>query len=285
MSTISIIILNYNDFETTNLMINKIKDYKVINHIIVVDNCSTDNSFKELSKIKDIDVIKTNSNHGYAAGNNFGIKYDESKYKSDYLIISNPDISVEEIDIENLKKDLDEHASVAVVAPRVHEFDNVSRGWKLPTYGAELATISNTKQRFFKRVSLYEDSYYSNALTSVDAVSGSFFIIRSSVLKAIDYFDEGTFLYYEENILGFKLKEKEYLTYIDNNVDVIHNLSVSVDKSIRRINKYKILVHSLMYYESKYNKVNIFGKLLLYIVYGISLLLAYIIGIFRKLGK
>ena len=53
MSTISIIILNYNDFETTNLMINKIKDYKVINHIIVVDNCSTDNSFKELSKIKD----------------------------------------------------------------------------------------------------------------------------------------------------------------------------------------------------------------------------------------
>ena len=42
MSKIGMVILNYNDYETTFDMINQIKDYKILNHIIIVDNHSTD---------------------------------------------------------------------------------------------------------------------------------------------------------------------------------------------------------------------------------------------------
>ena len=38
--------------------------------------------------------------------------------------------------------------------------------------------------------------------------------------KKIDYFDENTFLYYEENIIGKKLKDKNLNTYVDNRVQV-----------------------------------------------------------------
>jgi GT2 family glycosyltransferase len=107
-------------------------------------------------------------------------------------------------------------------------------------------------------------------------------MIRSAVLKEINYFDEGTFLYYEENILGHILKDKGYESYILNDTHVTHNLSVSVDKSIKKIKKFKILVKSLMYYEKKYNKRNIFSMSLLYILYFLSLIGAYIINIFKR---
>ena len=37
-----IVILNYNDYETTKEMINNIKNYKSLDHIIIVDNNSGD---------------------------------------------------------------------------------------------------------------------------------------------------------------------------------------------------------------------------------------------------
>lgn len=40
------IILNYNDFRTTMNLINEIHDYKCIDHIIVVDNLPSDNSYE-----------------------------------------------------------------------------------------------------------------------------------------------------------------------------------------------------------------------------------------------
>ena len=57
----AIIILNYNDFTTTKEMIEQIKDYKILNHIIIVDNCSTDDSYNILKKEEknNIEVIKT----------------------------------------------------------------------------------------------------------------------------------------------------------------------------------------------------------------------------------
>ena len=101
-------------------------------------------------------------------------------------------------------------------------------------------------------------------------------MIRLKAFKKINYFDENTFLYYEENILGKKLKDNNMYCYIDNDVKVIHNLSVSVDKTYNSIKKYKILKNSQKYYEKNYNNLNIFGIILLRIFYYISLSISYI---------
>ena len=284
MSKVGIVILNYNDCETTSNMLDTIKDYKSIDNIVVVDNNSTDDSYNILNKYdnKKIDVIKTNSNGGYSKGNNEGIKHLLDNYKVDYVIISNPDISVDDKDIKLLIDELDKNDNIKVIAPCISELGDIKRGWKLPDYYGEIITIANTKQRFHKNYGLYDEEHYKDKLSKVDVVSGCFFIIRSDVLKEINYFDEGTFLYYEENILGHILKDKGYDTYIHNCAKATHNLSVSVDKSIKKINKYKILVKSLMYYEKKYNNRNIFSMLFLYVIYFISLCIAYVINIFRR---
>ena len=103
-----IIILNYNDYETTYDMLNRIKNFKEIDIIVVVDNMSLDNSYERLKKIenKKIKVISSNENKGYASGNNVGIKYLVDNYKVDNIIISNPDIILKDSDIKILKDDL-----------------------------------------------------------------------------------------------------------------------------------------------------------------------------------
>lgn len=278
-----IVILNYNDSENTILMLEDIKKFKVLDYIIIVDNKSTDNSVEKLKHYenKKIKVVEEKENRGYAAGNNVGIKYLIDNYDVDHIIISNPDIIVKEEDIKKLIKDL-EQKDIAMIAPNVKEPCGISRGWKLPTFTSEL--LSNIPYFHFleKKILSYKEEDYGTKLTKVDVVKGCFFIIKKEVFETIDFFDENTFLYYEEIIIGKKLKELGFSTYVDNDVTIIHALSQSVDKSMNRINKFKILKSSQLYYERYVNDMDIFKLVLLRIFYYINLFLSKMINLFRK---
>ena len=273
-----IVILNYNDYDTTINMIEQIKNYKCLNHILIVDNKSTDRSYSKLKKLenKKIEVIKTDQNKGYAYGNNFGVRYLDEKYKIDNIIISNPDVIVSEDTINTLINDLKDE-TITLVSPVVEERGILSRGWKLPRFKEDLISNMNYFHKYAKRLLSYDEEHYSKKLSRVEAVHGCFFMIKLKDFKEVNYFDENTFLYYEENILGKKLKDNNMFCYVDNSVKVIHNLSVSVDKTYNSINKYKILKNSQKYYEKNYNNLNIFGIILLRIFYYISLSISYII--------
>ncbi len=91
---LGLVVLNYNDSETTISFLNHIKKYGIIERIVVVDNCSTDDSFEELKKFEggNIDVLQTDKNRGYAAGHNYGARFLCEKYSPEQIIISNPDL-------------------------------------------------------------------------------------------------------------------------------------------------------------------------------------------------
>ena len=281
-----IIILNYNDYETTYDMLNRIKNFKEIDIIVVVDNMSLDNSYERLKKIENekIKVISSNENKGYASGNNVGIKYLVDNYKVDNIIISNPDIILKDSDIKILKDDLKNNKNIDIISPYIDERGKISRGWKLPRYIDELLCNMNFFHKIGENNLKYKDDYYKDDLTKVDVVSGCFFMIRKESFEKIGYFDDGTFLYYEENIIGKKLKDNNMNTYVDKRVNIIHNLSISVNKSFNSIKKYKILKQSQKYYQKEYNKLNIFGMILLRFVYYISLIISYIVCFFRNFG-
>ncbi len=278
-----IVILNYNDSENTALILEDIKKYKVLNYIIVVDNKSTDDSVAKLKKFenKKIKIVEAKENKGYAAGNNVGIKYLIDNYEVDNIIISNPDIIVAEKEIQTLVSDL-ERKDIAVIAPVIKEPKSISRGWKLPTFISELIANIPFFRAFETTILSYKKEDYETDLTKVDVVKGCFFIIKKEVVEAIGLFDENTFLYYEENILGKKLKEAGFATYVDNRVHVIHALSQSVDKNINRINKFKILKESQYYYEKYVNEMNVFKLFILRIFYYIYLFGLEIESLFRS---
>ena len=282
-----IVILNYNDYDTTKDMIKQIKNYKCLNYILVVDNNSSDNSYDKLLKLQEnnIEVIKTDKNKGYAYGNNYGVKYLDNKYKIDNIIISNPDVIVSEDTIKKLIEDLKNNKNISLISPIVEEKGKLSRGWKLPHFKEDLISNINYFHKYANKLMEYNEDHYKNKIVKVEATHGCFFMIRMKDFKKVDFFDEKTFLYYEENILGKKLKDNDMGVYVDTSLKVIHNLSVSVDKTYNSIKKYKIHKNSQKYYEKNYNKLNIFGIILLRIFYYISLLISYIVVLVSNIGR
>lgn len=242
----AIIVLNYNDWITTKTFLNEIGDYNNLDKIIIVDNYSSDNSWENLEKLKSekIDVIKTDANRGYAAGNNFGIQYVRNNYQSiDKIIISNPDIIVSESDITKILQLLDKGYDLATGL--IHNYDQNTKKsfvasnfcWNVPTYGDLLGNHFLPIYKF--RRCILKNSIYPNLsdfksveIIDTECVPGCFFAITMSALNEMGDFDEGTFLFTEETILGWNLKNKNKKVCVLKKSKILHAQSISINKSI-----------------------------------------------------
>ena len=263
---IGIVIVNYNDFKTTKHLLNNIKDYKCLEEIVVVDNNSTDDSFEKLKEFESnrITIIKNSSRH-FSSGLNVGAKYLIKKVGDCNIIFSNSDVIIKgEEDLKKLSSNIKN--DIVVVGPVVNEHGVLNRGWKLPKVNYEILFNIPLLSRYYKKKLLsYSEDCYASDTTVVDVVSGCFFIVSGEFLKNNNYFDEHTFLYYEEQIFATKVKKAKKKELIDNQVVIIHDHSVSVDKSIKRLEKQKVLKQSQRYYAKKYQKANKVQMALLYI--------------------
>lgn len=280
---IGLVVVNYNDYINTIKFINSVRNYNIINHIVIVDNCSTDNSYAEIENILDekIILLKNDSNKGYGSGINLGSKYLIDKYNVSNIIVSNTDIIIDsEDDLVNMVGYLKD--DVALVGPNVLENGCVNRGWRIPSvWNDVLLNIPIIHRKIRKKLLFYKDSCYDFETTVVEALSGCFFMISSDALQQIDFFDENIFLYYEENILAVKLKKAGFKSIIDNNVSVIHNHSVTVDNSLNRIKKYKELKKSQKYFHKNYSHYSLFGIISLYITDKLMLMFLYFVVLFK----
>ena len=89
-------------------------------------------------------------------------------------------------------------------------------------------------------------------------------------------------MYYEEIIMAKKLKDLGYRTYVDNRVTVLHALDQCISKNVKRIEKYKLLKDSQLYYEKEVVKRNVFAILILRIFYYFYLFGLQIENIIKK---
>ncbi len=104
---VSVVIVNFNKYEDTFACVESIKksNVSVFYNIILVDNCSSNNSFEELQKIadnKNVFLLQSAENNGYCAGNNVGIKFALKEFAPEYIWILNPDTLVDKDAMQNL---------------------------------------------------------------------------------------------------------------------------------------------------------------------------------------
>lgn len=266
------LIVNYNDYENTNKLVSNIKDYKCIDKIIIVDNNSKLEEKELLKNISSAEVLYLEENKGYSSAINYGSKYLINKLGDCYIIVSNADIIINsEKDIKKLISNFDNNT--AIVSPIINEHGIYNKGWKLPKPKHEILSNIPIVSKKIKKKLEYD---LKEEITKVDVVSGCFFIIDSRVLESIDYLDENVFLYYEENILSVKIKNINKDILIDKTVEIIHNHSVTIDKNLKKIKKYKILKQSQFYFNKKYNNANILELILLKLTYYITYVLLYV---------
>lgn len=260
MSNVTAIVLNYNDSQTVKRLINKIGNYEMLSNIIIVDNCSTDNSFSDLKELVStkITLIKTEYNGGYGYGNNRGIEYAIKNCPSNYYMICNPDIEFEENLILKMKDVLDENEKYVCASAIPYKADgSIQSGyaWKVPNAINSVLETGKLLQKFF-RFSKYPDDYcLKKGYTEVECVPGSLMLLKGKYLFELPY-DERVFLYYEETMLGYKFKKQGLKTVIVNE-KYIHYHSVSINKSISStVKQRRIMYESLMHYLKYYLKIN-----------------------------
>ena len=256
MRDLVFVIINYNTKALAEKLVANVKDYQSISKILIVDNASTDDSYQELKKLENdrIEVLQAEENKGFSAGMNIGAKWAIELFSKCDIIFSNTDIIISsEETIEILQTAL-KMRRVAVASPVVFQENTISRGWKIPSAKEEiLINLPGIGKKFQKKYMFYDEDHYKGKYSYVEAVSGCFFMIKSEALKRVNYFDENVFLYYEENILGEKLRNSSYTLVICNEALIIHDHSVSIDHNVGTINKFKILKTSQRYFQKKYH--------------------------------
>lgn len=250
------IIVNYNDFESTSKLIENVKDYKIIEKIVIVDNNSNKEEQEKLKtiKYKKVKIIFLEENKGYSAAINKGAKYLIGEFGKCNIIISNADVIIkEEKHIKELLKTLFPK-DVAIAAPVIFEQGHLNRGWRIPSPKQEiLMSLPKLYKKMEKKYRYYKEEHYTEKESMVEVVSGCFFLMKSTILEDIKFLDENVFLYYEENILAKKIQKLGLKTKINNEIVIIHDHSVTINKSLNKLEKLKTLNKSKLYFEEYYN--------------------------------
>ncbi|MBE5959642.1 MAG: glycosyltransferase family 2 protein [Lachnospiraceae bacterium] len=242
MSKVAIVILVYRDSESAINLVNSIKNKSVVDEIILVDNCSPDDSFLRLKKIEDshVHVIQTTANDGIAKGNNYGAAYAKELCPDvDYYLFSNPDVIVDVESIRNMVSFLENNSDVGAVCPmeltKEKEFAR-DFAWRMPTYWTMVKSVLPiyTKLNSYKKEFLWfydveeatkQEVFYADVLISC------FIMVRRTAYELVGGFYEKTFLYNEENFLAFRLNENGIKRAVLMKYPIVHLGCTSMQKT------------------------------------------------------
>lgn len=235
---LGVIILNYNTYEETIRCVESIRTHAKCHYsIYIVDNYSPDGSGARLAELfaqsTDVQVILNKNNTGYSAGNNVGIKKAE-KDGCAYIAIVNSDVELLNDAFTMMIGTLENDASVLMVGPSV--MDNDGNESQIPRKKLTFRTFVLDRHPFCDILhrGQEEDRYYTLSEKGVStfdgSVSGCCFVIKTEDFKSIGYFDEKVFLYYEEDILAYKMASIKRKAAVNMDAMVWHKANVSTNK-------------------------------------------------------
>lgn len=270
---LAFVIINYNTWEMTLKCVNSIfqtcknTDYT----IYIVDNGSKNDSYDLLCKNfrnqKNVIIIKA-ENNGYAVGNNIGIKRAISD-GHEYITIVNNDVIFLEKSIDKMHDFLRKNKDANVVSPYILSPDGVlSNVPQLRFMNDKDYIIFTTHLSKFLKSSEFKRKYFlSEDLIKQEPIqiykfSGCCFMIKSETMRELGMFDENTFLYYEEDILCYKMHEADYKAYFLPEAKIIHYHGLTTGKNTLFVDTE--MLKSEMYFLSRYYKMNYLKLILIY---------------------
>lgn len=266
---LSCVILNYNDAETTEKLVKQLADYDVLHQIIVVDNASTDDSLELLGKLEfdanasqsgKVRVISADHNGGYGSGNNLGVRYAAEQGGATHVLIANPDVLFSEQSLKAMLAVFSRQPEVGIVTARIHDarFPDLKNGWPLRSFTRELFSMGPVSRRLFRRSFDYPDSYFTGrSAVYVGAVHGSMLMVDSEKFLEAGGYDEGIFLYEEEQVLGRRMQNAGYRSVLLLNQHYDHEHSASISKSFSdAMKRQRLREESTLYYMKHYLHIN-----------------------------
>jgi hypothetical protein len=244
---LSIIIVNWN---TKDVLANclRLMGSRGTVDVVVVDNASTDGSPHMVKEeYPEVRLIINERNVGFAGAANQGIRSSKARY----LFLLNSDTLLKGHIIQDMVRFMEEHPKAGAMGPRLVLPDGSPQPYSFgcdPTIGYLLRRGLNLLLR-----KGYLHNWGTEEVQEVDWVSGASLMLRRRALEETGLLDENFFLYFEDNDLCLRLRQKGWKVYFNPMVEVVHLGGESLAKNESARAEY---YRSLLYYYSKH-----YGKL------------------------
>ena len=225
MTSVLIVILNWNGIDDTETCVASLLDQSYENYeILIIDNGSTDDSAQRLKALKNnnekIKIITNKENEGFAGGVNIGISYALTS-KFEYVALFNNDATASREWLNFLVLESEKKADSAITTGLLLHVDRNS----IDTSGEIYSSwgISSPRARNKKASQAPESGY-------VFGATGGAVLYKTSLFKQIGLFDETFFAYYEDADISFRAQLAGHKVYYTNKAIAYHKQGATSSK-------------------------------------------------------
>jgi len=247
-----IVILNYLNYEDTIECVHSILNdkYGKVIPIVLVDNHSNNNSFEILNekfkKISNIHILKSNKNLGFAKGNNIGITYLRRNFSIDNVLLLNNDTVINDSAYLEYFYNNNYSKKIGAIGSKIIGKDNLNQN----PISKKVSLRNAIKYLIWLNLNqniLYKKHNNRNKMQNpqINNLSDGFYLHGSAIMLTKPYleifggFYNGTFLYYEENILSYLINKSDLSFDYVSKVSIYHKEDMSSSLSFSNNNKVK----------------------------------------------
>lgn len=220
---VSIVTVNYDHPEVTCALLESLRHVTYPNlEIIVVDNASPNDDPSVIKALyPEIVFIQSEKNHGFANGNNQGIRV----ARGEYIMLLNNDTEVEPGFFEPLVSKLQSDPDIGMVSPKIR----FHHSKELIQFAGYTAFTPVTLRQYLIGLNEKDTGQYDKA-AETHSIHGAAVMIPMSVIKKVGLMAELYFLYYEEHDWAERVKKAGYKLYYVPESLVFHKESVSTGR-------------------------------------------------------
>ncbi len=276
---LSIVIVNYNVKEFLQNLLHSIEkaSSNISKEIIIVDNASDDGSVELIrEKFPEVKLIVNNKNLGFGKANNQALEIAKGKF----ILMINPDTLVREDTFNKMIEFFNSHPEAGLAGCKIMNPDGTlqlacRRSFPGPwTSFTKVTGLSHLfpKSKLFARYNLtYLDE---NKTYEVDAISGSFMMMRKEVYDKVGGFDEQFFMYGEDLDLCYRIQQSGYKVYYVHTTQIIHYKGESTKRS--RLDETKVFYDAMHLFVKKHLSSSFLVELILRTAIGVRKMFAFL---------
>jgi N-acetylglucosaminyl-diphospho-decaprenol L-rhamnosyltransferase len=221
---VGIVTVSYHSGEVLTGFLESARDASALSpSIVVVDNLH-ESEVEGIAEAAGARYLSTGSNLGYGGAMNAGVKALDDDIE--WVLLSNPDVVLSPGVVDALVAVAAGDESIAAVGPAVLNADGTvypsARNVPSLRTGIGHALFANLWLSNPWSAAYKNESADNTVRRDAGWLSGSCLLVRRSAFAAIDGFDDGFFMYFEDVDLGYRLGKRGLRNVYEPSVSVTH---------------------------------------------------------------
>lgn len=252
MDRIAIIVVHYNTDEDTNqclASLTKISKKGWQQKVYVVDNGSKELYLApKLRGLKDLEVLRSESNLGFTGGTNLGIEHALSEFEADFVLLLNSDTLVEKNFLKHLYQAAKDQPDSGLLNPLVffareyeyhqHSYQSLDLGKVIWFAGGSIDWEHLVG--FHRGVDELDRDQFASGYNPLESqfATGCCLLIKREVIETIGYMDESFFLYWEDVDYSLRARKAGFKISLVPDSIIWHKNAGSSDGVGSRVQQY-----------------------------------------------